>query len=148
MIKKHFTLFSVIIMSFLLLCFVSCEESNVIPMGTLNLSVSDSVTRAIEPNIPLDIAKYEVKLLNSDGTAIVSKVLDKSNPNCSQNNIPVGSYTVKVNAKNENDIVIGTGSESCIIEKDKTTDVSVSIREVSGTGTLSITLTGTVNAGT
>lgn len=148
MIKKHFTLFSVIIMSLLLLCFVSCEESNVIPMGTLNLSISDSVTRAIEPNIPLDIAKYEVKLLNSDGTAIVSKVLDKSNPNCSQNNIPVGSYTVKVNAKNENDIVIGTGSESCIIEKDKTTDVSVSIREVSGTGTLSITLTGTVNAGT
>ena len=144
--RKFFTVISVIITSLLLLCFVSCEESNVIPVGTLSITVSDSMTRAIEPNISLDVSKYEVSLLSSDGTSIVSKELDKSNPSLYQGNIPVGSYTVKVDAKNKDGVIIGTGSKSCVIEKDKTTEVSVTVSELSGTGNLSVTLTGAVDS--
>ena len=142
--RKLFIAISIIITSFLLLCFVSCEENNAIPVGSLNISI-DNTTRAIEPNISLDVSKYEVSLLNGDGTPIVSKEIDKSHTSLSQNNIPVGSYTVKVDAKNSEGVIIGTGSASCVIEKDKTTDVSVTVRELSGKGRLSVTLTGGVD---
>ena len=142
--RKLFAAISIIITSFLLLCFVSCEENNAIPVGSLNISI-DNTTRAIEPNISLDVSKYEVSLLNGDGTPIVSKEIDKSHTSLSQNNIPVGSYTVKVDAKNSEGVIIGTGSASCVIEKDKTTDVSVIVRELSGKGRLSVTLTGGVD---
>ncbi|MDD6840920.1 MAG: hypothetical protein PUD65_06410 [Spirochaetales bacterium] len=142
--RKLFTAISIIITSLLLLCFVSCEENNAIPVGSLNISI-DNTTRAIEPNISLDVSKYEVSLLNGDGTPIVSKEIDKSHTSLSQNNIPVGSYTVKVDAKNSEGVIIGTGSASCVIEKDKTTEVSVTVRELSGKGKLSITLTGGVD---
>ena len=142
--RKLFTAISIIITSFLLLCFVSCEENNAIPVGSLNISI-DNTTRAIEPNISLYVSKYEVSLLNGDGTPIVSKEIDKSYTSLSQNNIPVGSYTVKVDAKNSEGVTIGTGGASCVIEKDKTTDVSVTVRELSGKGRLSVTLTGGVD---
>ena len=144
--RKPLKLVSVLVTLLVIFSFVSCEENNVIPIGTLSITVSDSMTRAIEPNIPLDVAKYEVSLLNSDGTSIVSKELDKSNPSLSQGNIPIGSYTVKVDAKNKDGVIIGTGSKSCVIEKDKTTEVSVTVSELSGTGNLSVTLTGTVDS--
>ena len=142
--RKLFTAISIIITSFLLLCFVSCEENNAIQVGSLNISI-DNTTRAIEPNISLDVSKYEVSLLNGDGIQIVSKEIDKSHTSLSQNNIPVGFYTVKVDAKNSEGVIIGTGSASCVIEKDKTTEVSVTVRELSGKGKLSITLTGGVD---
>ena len=143
--RKLFTAISIIITSFLLLCFVSCEENNAIPVGSLNISI-DNTTRAIEPNISLDVSKYEVSLLNGDGTPIVSKEIDKSHTSLSQNNIPVGSYTVKVDAKNKDGVIIGTGSKPCVIEKDKTTEVNVTVSELSGTGNLSVTLTGAVDS--
>lgn len=142
--RKLFDIISLIITSLLLLCFVSCEENNAIPVGSLNISI-DNTTRAIEPNVSLDVSKYEVSLLNGDGTPIVSKEIDKSHTSLSQNNIPVGSYTVKVDAKNSEGVIIGTGSASCVIEKDKTTNVSVTVRELSGKGKLSVTLTGGVD---
>ncbi|MGN0840929.1 MAG: hypothetical protein ACI4NB_08880 [Candidatus Ornithospirochaeta sp.] len=144
--RKQLTLVSVLVTLLVIFSFVSCEGNNVIPVGTLSITVSDSMTRAIEPNISLDVSKYEVSLLSSDGTSIVSKELDKSNPSLSQGNIPVGSYTVKVDAKNKDGVIIGTGSKSCVIEKDKTTEVSVTVSELSGTGNLSVTLTGAVNS--
>lgn len=144
--RKPLALVSVLVTLLVIFSFVSCEGNNVIPVGTLSIMVSDSMTRAIEPNIPLDVAKYEVSLLNNDGTSIVSKELDKSNPSLSQGNIPVGSYTVKVDAKNKDGVIIGTGSKSCVIEKDKTTEVSVTVNELSGTGNLSVTLTGAVDS--
>lgn len=144
--RKQLALVSVLVTLLVILSFVSCEENNVIPIGTLSITVSDSMTRAIEPNIPLDVDKYEVSLLSSDGTSIVSKELDKSNPSLSQGNIPIGSYTVKVDAKNKDGVIIGTGSKSCVIEKDKTTEVSVTVSELSGTGNLSVTLTGAVDS--
>ena len=74
--KRKLRTFFVVIASLLLLCFVSCEDSKDIPVGTLNISISDSISRAIEPNISLDIDKYEVTILNSDGTLKVSKELE------------------------------------------------------------------------
>lgn len=144
--RKQLTLVSVLVTLLVIFSFVSCEGNNVIPVGTLSITVFDSMTRAIEPNISLDVSKYEVSLLSSDGTSIVSKELDKSNPSLSQGNIPIGSYTVKVDAKNKDGVIIGTGSKPCVIEKDKTTEVSVTVSELSGTGNLSVTLTGAVDS--
>ena len=144
--KTHSILSFAFIALILLLCFVSCEENSDLPLGSISVSFTDSITRAIEPNISLDVSKYEFSLLNGDGTPIVSKEIDKSYTSLSQNNIPVGSYTVKVDAKNSEGVIIGTGGASCVIEKDKTTDVSVTVRELSGKGRLSVTLTGGVDA--
>ena len=141
--KKLFVLSCAILVA--LLCFVSCEESNVVPLGTLSVSISDSTARAIEPNISLDVARYELTLLNNDGISLVSKEIDKTNQKFTQNNIPAGSYTVRVDAKNSSGSVIGSGSESCIIKADETTDVSITVSELEGTGTITFTLTGSVN---
>lgn len=137
---------SIFAMLLVLFSFVACEENSAIPAGTINVSISDSFTRVIEPNISLDVAKYEVTLLKGDGTALMSKELDKTNQRFSQNNIPVGSYTVKVDAKNSNGTVIGGGNVECVIRAGETTDVSVTVSELSGTGHISITLTGEVDA--
>ena len=142
--RKFFALACTIFVAFL--CFVSCEENGSVSVGTLNIIISDSMTRAIEPNISLDVEKYEVSLINSEGTALVSKELGKTITSCSQNNIPVGSYTVKVDAKNKDGNIIGTGSKECEVKVDETTDVSVTINELSGTGKLRITVTGEIDS--
>ncbi|MGN1190443.1 MAG: hypothetical protein ACI4SL_08640, partial [Candidatus Ornithospirochaeta sp.] len=143
--KRRFsTLACVIIVA--LLCFVSCKDISSVPVGTLNVIISDSTTRTIYPDISMDAEKYEVTLLDSKGTTLVSKELDKSNLHFSQSNIPVGLYTVQVDAKNKEGIIIGSGSKECEVKVDETTDVSITVIELSGTGKLSITLTGDIDS--
>lgn len=133
------SLFVLVCLSLLLVLF-SCSPDSGNGTATLNIVINSAV-RAIEPNISLKTNQYNVTLYSPDGT-VMEFSLNKEVTETSKKDLPVGTWTAKVDALNADGTVIGTGTASAELKANQTGTVYVTVSEVSGEGTLTVTIDG------
>lgn len=135
----------IIFLSILLVLFaVSCSNSNSQPeTGSIHISIDESASRSIDTNINLNISKITI---NASGPAGNSFSMDfTSSPwQAEKTGILVGDWTISATAYNDNEgnQIIGEGSTTVTVQPKKTSNASIRINELEGTGTFSISIHG------
>lgn len=133
----------IIILSILLVLFaVSCSNSNSEPeTGSIHISIDESASRSIDTNIDLNISKITI---NASGPAGHSFSMDfSSSPwQAEKTGILVGEWTISATAYNEGNQIIGEGSTTVTVQPKKTSNATIRINELEGTGTFSISIHG------
>jgi len=131
---KKVTLCCVLVVLFFSL--IGCS-SNVVGNGVVQIAIDSKVSKGIQA-IPMEVSTYKVLMKNSSGNVF----LDTEGKSCLyEASVPAGSYTIEVEALNENGDVIGSGLESRTILEGKSTTITVVVKEFEGDGTLSIAIT-------
>lgn len=120
---------------------ISCNSQPTEEKGQVTISIKDTFSRAIEPNISFDVSRYSIHATGPNGSSF-SFDLDYSNSTYTNNNVIPGEWIFQAIAYNEDDIAIGEGSCSITVVPRQTTDVVITVYEYSGTGTFTITLSG------
>lgn len=133
----------IIILSILLVLFAfSCSNSNSEPeTGSIHISIDESASRSIDTNIDLNISKITI---NASGPAGHSFSMDfSSSPwQAEKTGILVGDWTISATAYNEGNQIIGEGSTTVTVQPKKTSNATIRINELEGTGTFSISILG------
>lgn len=133
----------IIILSILLVLFAfSCSNSNSEPeTGSIHISIDESASRSIDTNIDLNISKITI---NASGPAGHSFSMDfSSSPwQAEKTGILVGEWTFSATAYNEGNQIIGEGSTTVTVQPKKTSNATIRINELEGTGTFSISILG------
>lgn len=132
--RKYLALFLIITV---MVCVISCSNDDALQMGTLNVEIDSSVARGIQA-ISMETASYNVTIKNSSGELVFNS---SSSMNTSYSfSVPIGTYTIEVEALNEDGIVIGTGSTTGFVSAGQTNAFTVTVSEPSGNGTFSISI--------
>ena len=118
-------------------CLVSCSN-DVVQNGTLFVKIDSSISRGLQA-ISMETSSYNVTIRNSSNEIVLDE--SSSTQTSYSISVPVGTYTVAVEALNEDGIVIGTGSTTGFVSAGQTTAFTVTVSELSGNGTLSISIT-------
>ena len=133
-------LYVVVALLVLIFLSVSCENNIMTETGSLEIKI-DNTVRGLEPNISLKTDTYRITVTAPNGESGEYSL----SPNAefgTLKGLMVGTWNIKVEALNLNGDVIGEGTEKVNIEKDKINSVSVIVKEVSGEGTLTVTIAG------
>ena len=133
-------LYVVVALLVLIFLSVSCENNIMTETGSLEIKI-DNTVRGLEPNISLKTDTYRITVTAPNGESGEYSL----SPNAefgTLKGLMVGTWNIKVEALNLNGDVIGEGTEKVNIEKDKINSVSVTVKEVSGEGTLTVTIAG------
>ena len=119
------------------ICLISCNSESVVKMGTLNVEIDSSISRGIQA-ISMETASYNVTVKNSSDELVFSS---SSSMNTSYSiSVPVGTYTVEVEALNKTKDVIGSGSTTGIVYAGQDNIFNITIEESTGTGIFSISI--------
>lgn len=138
--KNNLIIFIILILFFAM----SCTAENNSSVGGIIISISNAISRGIAPNISLDVDHYIVSG-NGPNDQTFTVTLDSSEPAYSNDELLAGNWTISVNAYNSNDILIGTGEESVKITAGQSKEVSLTVYECSGQGTINVSLTVPTN---
>lgn len=133
-------LYVVVALLVLIFLSVSCENNIMTETGSLEIKI-DNTVRGLEPNISLKTDTYRITVTAPNGESGEYSL----SPNAefgTLKGLMVGTWNIKVEALNLNGDVIGEGTEKVNIEKDKINSVSVTVKEVSGEGILTVIITG------
>ena len=133
-------LYVVVALLVLIFLSVSCENNIMTETGSLEIKI-DNTVRGLEPNISLKTDTYRITVTAPNGESGEYSL----SPNAefgTLKGLMVGTWNIKVDALNLNGYVIGEGTEKVNIEKDKINSVFVTVKEVSGEGTLTVTIAG------
>ncbi|MDC7218835.1 MAG: lamin tail domain-containing protein [Spirochaetales bacterium] len=122
------------------LMFASCEgvsESDASESGSISLSLSEEVSKTLEPEISMVPDSYILILEGPNGEYLESE-LDESESEASFEDLRYGTWTISANAYNSEGDLIGEASESCEVHSGETTEVTLVISEIAGEGVLSL----------
>lgn len=133
--KKTSSYVIFVLFAVLLSCFVACSNGSA-ENGTLKVSISSAVAKGLQA-IPMDVVSYNVTVKNSSGQEVSTGSCENSNYTVS---VVPGSYSVVVEAVNEDGVVIGEGKASGFVVAGKSTLFSVLVSELEGTGSFSISI--------
>ena len=136
--KKYMLLICLSLSVLLISC--SLEVDNITDTGSITVAVNNSV-RGLEPTISLKTSQYKITLSGPGGER---KELSLNNEasETTANNLAVGEWTVTVEALNSDSVVIGNGSTTVQVKANQTSKASVTVSEIAGDGTLTVTLEG------
>ena len=128
------------LISLLVICLTSCSN-DVAPLGegTLVINIGGGQERGITP-ISMSTAGYELTVTDSLDNDVISTSLG-SDVQSVDYKLPAGSYVVKLDAKNSNGDVIGTGSERVTVVPGETNVITITIREAAGDGVFAVSIT-------
>lgn len=136
--------FGICIIVILLTLFSSCDVflavAPTVAKGSLHVHLPiPSGLKTILPTISMEVVEFEIV---GDGPGSDSFVLQgiTSSP-VTIDDLVVGSWTVTINALNENGILIGTDQQSTLVTAGGTSVIPIEIVPLTESGTLSITLT-------
>jgi N-acetylneuraminic acid mutarotase len=106
--------------------------------GTINISISSEFSRTIYPDgLSLEVETYTISGSGPEGATISSDVTSTAK---TYTDLAVGEWLFTVNATNASDTIIGTGSLTHTIVAGETNSIVIAVNQVSGTGTLDITV--------
>ena len=107
--------------------------------GTVTLAISADLTfKTIQPDLDMNIAAYDVYGAGPEGTNF-RKNGSTSNP-ISIESIAAGIWTITVDAKNDEGIIIASGITNVTVVAGTTTDAGVTVTPLTGTGALKVNL--------
>ncbi len=129
---KKIILYSVLFFT-VLVFFIGCS-SDVVENGVLRLAIDSRISKGIQP-ISMEVLSYKVMVKDSSGDAFFDAGGSDSYYEIS---LPVGSYTIVVDALNKDGYVIGTGSSTAKVNAGKAYSVSIHVSEIQGKGKLSL----------
>ena len=119
----------------LLLVSISCKL-DIFPTGSMQLQFEDSMdVMTLVPDIGMDIAYYEVSGIGLLGSTF-RETTEKGS--LTVPSLIKGAWTVRVDAFNLERIKIGTGSGSTTVVAGETVPLSITVRPLTGTGTVSL----------
>jgi hypothetical protein len=120
-----------------LLFFSSCSNDKGVNEGSLRLSiVTQEIVRTIVPAIDMEIDSFRIYGTGPGGEEFD---IDTEETEETVSGLKFGAWTVYVEAKNAEDKVIANGSNTTTVQTGETAEVTVNVRPLSGTGTLSLT---------
>ena len=127
------------IITLLLFFALSCSSDNVLSTGGISIKIGESISRAIEPTISLDVTKYVIQGEGPGDTSFRTET-DISGDTVTRENLLPGTWSLKAIAYNSSDKAIGEGNTSVTVTAGKTTDARITVTEYEGTGTITIVL--------
>ena len=131
-------LFVLLLVVAALICVIGCSNEGAVQMGTLNIVIDSSISRGISP-IPMEIHSYNVSVENSSEVEVFSSTADKHTEYTIP--LPVGAYTIKVQALNKAGDIIGGGSGFRTVEATpEYSTVTITVEEFKGVGTFNIAI--------
>ena len=126
---------------FMLLVFLSsCAVQEDGLYGNLTV-LFNSRSRAIDCNISLETESYRLTFSGPNGES-ESSTAGRKTTSVSRKGLAVGEWTVTVEALNEDSVVIGSGSSKVEIKKGTTATADITVTELEGDGTLSVSILG------
>ena len=134
--KALFSFVSIMLLIFLSSC--ALQEAGMYGDVTV---VFDSSTRAIDSNISMKTESYKITFSGPNGENI-SSTADRDATTISRKGLATGEWTITVEAVNKDSVVIGSGSAEVEIKKGTTATANITVTELEGDGTLSVTIYG------
>ena len=119
-----------------LICLVGCNQDKLSDMGTLNIDIDSDVSRGLQA-ISMETAFYDVSVTDSSGVTVFS--VSKTAQTSCKVSVPVGTYSVFVEAFNKNGDLIGLGSLTGEVHIGSNT-FAVSVTELQGNGTFAMSI--------
>ena len=100
-------------------------------------------SKTIEPSLNMTVTTFDVVGSGPNGETLEQLGLPSSTATVVENSLAVGAWTVTVEAKNGDPTpaIVGRGTVVVAIAAGQTTSESVTVRPLTGTGTLSVTIT-------
>lgn len=126
---------------FALLLFTGCESQVSGSNGTMIISIGKSLSRAIAPNVSMDVSYYTV-VGQGPNNNMFSLRIDATEPTATMRELICGKWTITATAYNSSDIAIGGGTATETILPNTTTTVSIEITENEGEGVISFHING------
>jgi hypothetical protein len=111
------------------------------PEGTLNLIFSEAglfTAKTIEPALDMDVASYDI--YGSGPYGLTFEQLGVTDTTVWQKSLIPGVWTVTVNAKNIDGVIIGTGSVEVEIIAGKVTNTEITVTPLEGDGILDVSV--------
>ncbi|MCI7805618.1 MAG: leucine-rich repeat domain-containing protein [Spirochaetales bacterium] len=136
--KKSFVFITIIALLFSL---IGCSTDNAPLTGSIKVSVNDSTSRTITSDVSPEAVKYMVEGTAPDGSP-VSFELSESTPSWTNAEAAPGNWSFTATAYNADGKAIGDGSSSATVVPGQGTSVTIEVNEYSGTGNLTVNLTG------
>ena len=106
--------------------------------GTLRLQISNSISRALKPSISLTPSEFALSGTSDTGNNY-SDIL-AGNAYTEEIELAPGVWTFSITANNAAGTQIGSGSTTATVTAGKTTNATIGVTELSGNGTLSLSV--------
>jgi hypothetical protein len=134
---------AVLIFTGVIFLFYGCTLESQRPdtQGTLNLIFSEEglfTAKTIEPNLDMDVATYDIYGSGPYGRSF--EQLGVEDTTVWQKSLIPGVWTITVNAKNIDGVIIGTGSVEVEIIAGKVTNAEITVTPLIGEGILDVTV--------
>lgn len=136
--------FALLVTTLALLIMSGCESQVSNSKGTMLISIGESLSRAIVPNVSMDVSYYYVEGKGPNNNMFTMRI-DAVEPTATKSNLICGQWTIKATAYNSSDIAIGGGTATETIVPNTTTTVSIEITENVGEGVISFLINGVNN---
>ncbi|MBN2625196.1 MAG: endonuclease/exonuclease/phosphatase family protein [Spirochaetales bacterium] len=105
--------------------------------GALKLTLSETISRTLEPELSMDPATVKVYLSGPNGEELESN-LDADETETLFSGLKYGSWSIRAEAFNEEEVLIGEGNADCIVHNGQTTSVTLILSPLEGQGCLSL----------
>ena len=134
---KHILLF---VAAAMVLAVFSCVPPTGGTAGSLTVSFSPSgiANRTILPDLDMEIAGYVVSGSGPDGASFQ---VETSGTSVVVEKLAFGDWTVTVEARNADEVVIGSGTGNATVHTGQSALVSITVTPLEGYGTLDLTVT-------
>ncbi len=140
--KKKFSKMTYLISSLILtLSLFNCDLSNNdSKTGSLNLSITEEVSRTIIPELSMEPESYEIIGIGPDSTTFTETSTDAS---ITVDNLAFGDWSITVTAFNEDETIIGSGTGNVSVHSNETSILEIVVTPIAGIGSLDLTLNWT-----
>lgn len=128
-----------IAMMLLVGCSMVSTENIIEHKGSLILSLESELSRVIQPSIVMEITSYDIVATGPD--SVTFSQLSITETNVTRNDLPIGDWSITVDAKNTEDTIIASVTETFTIVSGETTNLDITVLPVVGEGTLTLDLT-------
>jgi hypothetical protein len=138
-IKTAFSFFLIVSMVCLVSCPVGVPPSENSGSLALTFSASDLAAKTIVPPLNMSVANYNI---SGDGpnTETFSQT-EVTTTAFVKNGLAAGAWAIAVDAFNSNDYLIGSGSTAVTVNLGATAQATVQVTPLSGTGSMTISVT-------
>jgi raffinose/stachyose/melibiose transport system substrate-binding protein len=121
-----------------IICLVGCSQDTSAQFGTLEINIKADVSKGIQA-MSMETVSYNVTVKDSSESVVF---LSSGKAQTSYTvSLSVGTFTVYVEALNSEGDVIGTGSSVVSVAAGQVSSCSITVSELTGTGTFDISIT-------
>lgn len=130
----------IIVIMLVLFTALSCNSNNAPSVGGIKISISNGISRGITPNKSLETTGYIVSGYGPKEQEFFTS-LTLSETTYSRTDLLPGEWIIKAGAVNKDDTTIGSDTITVTVLPGQTAEVSLTITEEQGEGTINISLT-------